>query len=79
MADRVRIGRGHEGHRRLVGGRATARDEQQPRPEGAQDARRAAVLAIDLGAEHVAVEGTGALDVGDDQDVGELHPLGRER
>ena len=56
MADAVGVGRRRERDRGLVGGRAAAGDQEQPRPEGAQDARRAAVLAVDLGAQDVAVE-----------------------
>ena len=78
MTDDVRVGRRRERDRRLVGGRAAAGDEEQPRPEGAQDARGPAVLAVYLGAEHVAIERACPIDVGHDQDVGELHPLGRK-
>ena len=78
MADAIRVLRCREGHRRLVRGRVAAGHEQQPRPEGLEDARRAAVLAVDGRAEHVPVEGAGPVDVGDDEDVGQRHAVGGE-
>jgi len=78
MTDDVRVGRRRERDRRLVGGRAAAGHEEQPRPEGTQDARGAAIFAVHLGTQHVAIERTCPIDVGHDQDVGELHPVGRK-
>ena len=70
---------GAERDRRLVGRRPAAGDQEQPGPERAQHARRPAVLAIDLGAQDVPIERAGPGHVGDDEDVGELHAVERER
>jgi hypothetical protein len=74
MADGARVDRRGEGDVGLVLGRFAARHQQQPGLQEAQHHRRAAVLSIQLGPQHVAVERPGPLQVPYDQQVREGHP-----
>ena len=79
VVDGVRVARRRERDVRLVWRRTAAGHEQQPRAEEAQDHGRAAVLPVELGPEHVDVEGAGASHVADHQQVRQLHAVLWER
>ena len=64
--------RRREAHIRLVGRRAAAAHEQQPRAEETQDDRGPPVLAVHVGAQHTGVERLGTLHIVDDEQVGQL-------
>src|SRR6266540_3199476 len=78
VTDGAGINRHGEGDVRLVLGGSAAGDQQQPGPQEAQHDGATAVLPVDLGPEHVAIERQRPAQVAHDQDVRELHPLGRE-
>src|SRR6202140_4504917 len=70
------IRRGRKRNVRFVRRRTTAGDQEQPRTLELQHAGGAAILAIHGRAEHVSIEGASAVEVGDDEQMSELDPVG---
>src|ERR1035438_2632448 len=68
----VRIVGWCKGDCRLVGGRLSCGDEQQPRSRTTEYRARTPVLAHQLGAEHVSIEHHRASEVGNHQETREL-------
>jgi hypothetical protein len=74
MADAIRIRRRPESDRGLVPGRPAAGNKEQPASLKIEDTRRAAILAVDGGSQHIPIQLPRTSKIADHQQVGKLNP-----
>jgi len=75
MADAIRIRRRPESDRGLVPGRPAAGNKEQSASLKIEDTRRAAILAVDGGSQHIPIQLPRTSKIADHQQVGKLNPL----
>src|SRR2546423_13820905 len=75
MTDDIRIRRRRKSDRGLVPGGSPAGHQQQPAPLKIEHARRATILTVDRGSQHISIKMTRPFKIADHQQVGECYPF----
>src|SRR6266487_5630303 len=75
MTDGIRIRRRRKGDCRLVPGGPPAGHQQQPAPLKIEHARRATILTVNRGSQHITIKMTRSLKIADHQQLGECNPF----